>query len=371
MSRPRAHHVIFGRDPDCHIVLDHPSVSGRHARLSWTREGLFLEDLGSTNGTFASGEKVLRGIVRRGDDILLGDVALPWGEPRLQPFLRLGEKRNTMMGRAIGAISRRKPARAATIGLGIAAALLGAGIVGLFVFGPGRELIFRDGQPRPKSDEEAFIRKKRAPAIKAAIDSSNGVTRNAAAKLAATDDGPYHVEQVALIWSHVRGRWKYVNDPKGGEYFAKASETITNEFVGDCDDYAITLAAMITAIGGEARVILMDGPGGGHAYTEVCLRQDPKEVATRLARHYKKNWDRYVGKQRLTEIHYRQSDACPVWLNLDWNAMVPGGQYVEEIWAVAVTTDGRTETLTPAGKAAVGERGATSQVRAAALPPVQ
>ena len=56
-----------------------------------------------------------------------------------------------------------------------------------------------------------------------------------------------------------------------------------------------------------------------------------------------------------------------MWLNLDWNARVPGGPYGHEYWAVAIYPDGRTETLAPSGAT---EPGATTAdaVRASALP---
>jgi len=40
-----------------------------HARLLPTDDGLLLEDLGSTNGSFLNGKRVLRGEARIGDEI--------------------------------------------------------------------------------------------------------------------------------------------------------------------------------------------------------------------------------------------------------------------------------------------------------------
>ncbi len=51
VALPRAGSVVLGRAPECDIVLEDPSVSRRHARLSLDHEVL-LEDLGSANGTF-------------------------------------------------------------------------------------------------------------------------------------------------------------------------------------------------------------------------------------------------------------------------------------------------------------------------------
>jgi hypothetical protein len=213
------------------------------------------------------------------------------------------------------------------------------------------------------SPQEASIRAHSRDAVVAALDSTNPITRNTAVQLAAADEGPYHVEQVARVWNEVRARWHYVNDPRGQEYFARASESIANDYAGDCDDFAIVLAAMITAIGGESRVVMMDGPGGGHAYAEACIQGDPDDVRDKLSSYYRRHRDRRLGRQRLREIHYRPSESCPVWLNLDWNAGVPGGEYEAEAWAVAIHADGTTETLAPAGlpPSAASQRGAVPQ----------
>ena len=51
--------VIIGRDPGSHMVIDHPSVSSRHARIRQQGKSLYLSDLGSTNGTFVNEDKVV------------------------------------------------------------------------------------------------------------------------------------------------------------------------------------------------------------------------------------------------------------------------------------------------------------------------
>lgn len=51
--------VTIGRDPGCQIVIDHPSISHKHAKIRHKGSNLFLKDLGSTNGTFVNDDKVL------------------------------------------------------------------------------------------------------------------------------------------------------------------------------------------------------------------------------------------------------------------------------------------------------------------------
>ena len=50
--------VLLGRNPECTLVLDDDFASGRHARIFPGDAGWFVEDLGSTNGTFLGSSKL-------------------------------------------------------------------------------------------------------------------------------------------------------------------------------------------------------------------------------------------------------------------------------------------------------------------------
>ena len=50
--------MIIGRDPACDIVIESPAVSRRHARIEVNGDRVFIEDLGSSNGTFIDGERI-------------------------------------------------------------------------------------------------------------------------------------------------------------------------------------------------------------------------------------------------------------------------------------------------------------------------
>ena len=67
--------AIIGRDPAADIRVDHPTVSRRHARITLGADGVFIQDLGSTNGTLV-GICTLRGRtpVPDGAVIALGHV---------------------------------------------------------------------------------------------------------------------------------------------------------------------------------------------------------------------------------------------------------------------------------------------------------
>jgi pSer/pThr/pTyr-binding forkhead associated (FHA) protein len=68
--------ATIGRSPAVEIQIDDPFASGRHARI-YERGGLFyLEDMGSTNGTFLNGEAVRsQELLRVEDNIRIGDTS--------------------------------------------------------------------------------------------------------------------------------------------------------------------------------------------------------------------------------------------------------------------------------------------------------
>jgi ABC-type multidrug transport system ATPase subunit len=71
--------VLLGRDPGNDIVVKAPSVSARHARVVVDGDGLWLEDLGSRNGTFvgAPPRRIERERIDLHETITLGDAGLP------------------------------------------------------------------------------------------------------------------------------------------------------------------------------------------------------------------------------------------------------------------------------------------------------
>ena len=50
--------ILIGRAPESTLVLEDDYASGRHARLSLQGGTWMVEDLGSTNGTFAGSDRV-------------------------------------------------------------------------------------------------------------------------------------------------------------------------------------------------------------------------------------------------------------------------------------------------------------------------
>jgi hypothetical protein len=74
--------LTVGRLPDCDLVIDHKSVSKRHAALKWDEKWdekarrCSVKDLGSTNGTFLNSSLLVKkeAALRDGDIISFGEV---------------------------------------------------------------------------------------------------------------------------------------------------------------------------------------------------------------------------------------------------------------------------------------------------------
>src|SRR6188768_2328211 len=64
--------IIIGRSSDLDMVLVEDMVSRKHAKISTTDDEVYIQDLGSTNGTFVNGEKITRSRLQEGDRILVG-----------------------------------------------------------------------------------------------------------------------------------------------------------------------------------------------------------------------------------------------------------------------------------------------------------
>ncbi|HEX3197494.1 MAG TPA: FHA domain-containing protein [Propionibacteriaceae bacterium] len=50
--------IMIGRGADCQLILDDDYVSTRHARVVSSPNGIYVEDLGSTNGTYVNGQRI-------------------------------------------------------------------------------------------------------------------------------------------------------------------------------------------------------------------------------------------------------------------------------------------------------------------------
>lgn len=112
--------IIIGRSSDLDMVLVEDMVSRRHAKLSSTDTDVFIEDLGSTNGTFVNGEKISRSKLSEGDRILVGTSimkvvgadgmsASEQTEAEARRRLEAGANRHSMAGRPMSGVIEEIP----------------------------------------------------------------------------------------------------------------------------------------------------------------------------------------------------------------------------------------------------------------------
>ena len=72
--------ATVGREPGNTIIVDEDTVSARHALFGYERGRWWLEDLGSTNGTFLNRQPLAgRRVLRDGDEVQFGRVAMRFG----------------------------------------------------------------------------------------------------------------------------------------------------------------------------------------------------------------------------------------------------------------------------------------------------
>ncbi len=75
--------TTLGRDVNATILVDDEFVSGIHAALTYRGRAWYVEDLGSTNGTFVNGSRV-EGVAATtfGDELQVGNVRMRLERPR-------------------------------------------------------------------------------------------------------------------------------------------------------------------------------------------------------------------------------------------------------------------------------------------------
>lgn len=172
------------------------------------------------------------------------------------------------------------------------------------------------------------------------VEPENPTVHREALTVTANYPGDLTIEQICSVYEflkkgdRVRASWSYVPDPRGIDYYSYANETLAvgkdtgRSGVGDCDDFAILMSALIESVGGTTRIVLAyNESGSGHAYAEVYLgridsaNESVEDVVQWLRLTY--NVDKVY-----THI---DSDNRDVWLNLDWGAdptghSNPGGE---------------------------------------------
>jgi hypothetical protein len=79
--------VIIGRESANDLVLKDPELSRRHARITYQASRYYVEDLGSTNGTFLNDQRIQSQMpLNHGDVIRFGEsIRLTYYGPAIEP----------------------------------------------------------------------------------------------------------------------------------------------------------------------------------------------------------------------------------------------------------------------------------------------
>ena len=101
---------VLGREPGCNILLDDTEISRRHLRLTVSEQGVWAEDMGSSNGSFLGPDKLTKITeLKLPSTVRLGDTTLEISRiPPGQPTQRFPWAKNVQALFDMGAISQRK-----------------------------------------------------------------------------------------------------------------------------------------------------------------------------------------------------------------------------------------------------------------------
>jgi hypothetical protein len=72
--------MTIGRSPDAEVFLDDVTVSRNHALLVRRRDGLYIDDLGSLNGTYVNRRRIESHKLVDGDELQIGKYKLTYLE---------------------------------------------------------------------------------------------------------------------------------------------------------------------------------------------------------------------------------------------------------------------------------------------------
>ncbi|HMB57220.1 MAG TPA: FHA domain-containing protein [Arenimonas sp.] len=117
--------VVIGRAAECDISVPADEISRRHAMVKPTAEGLSVEDLGSSNGTYINNKRVQHGFLNPGDELRLDAVRFILVAPGMEMAARSPQAGRQAAATVVGRTSNTNKMQTwAMIMLAVAALLM-------------------------------------------------------------------------------------------------------------------------------------------------------------------------------------------------------------------------------------------------------
>lgn len=139
----------------------------------------------------------------------------------------------------------------------------------------------------------------------------------------------YNIKDACDVFDYVNQHWEYRYEKKG-EFFFDASQTISEGYKGDCDDYSIVMSALLKNMGFNTRVVTATNESYGHAYPELYIG-DNQETASEIIRYLQGRY--YYAENIWYSSREFEGGKLQYWLNFDWSGSNgyrhPGGIYFE------------------------------------------
>jgi hypothetical protein len=76
--------ILIGSGTECDVILRHPSIARRHARVQWRKQGYVLSDLQSPTGTYVNGRRINENLLKEGWVVRLGEAEFVFYDARPQ-----------------------------------------------------------------------------------------------------------------------------------------------------------------------------------------------------------------------------------------------------------------------------------------------
>ncbi len=73
--------LTIGRDPSAMVRIEDDRASRLHAAIETRPQGVYVLDLGSSNGLFVNGQLVTEHLLREGDILTIGHTRIRFGDP--------------------------------------------------------------------------------------------------------------------------------------------------------------------------------------------------------------------------------------------------------------------------------------------------